>query len=74
MRRIVSDPRILGGKPVVEGTRISVEQLLGLLAKGMTVESICASYPVLVPEDVRGALAWAQAALRNDVVVDVSHG
>jgi uncharacterized protein (DUF433 family) len=73
MRRIVSDPRILGGKPVVEGTRISVEQLLGLLAKGMTTESICAAYPVLAPEDVRGALAWAQAALLNDVVVDVSH-
>ena len=34
MRRIVSDPKVLGGKPVVEGTRMSVEQLLGLLAKG----------------------------------------
>lgn len=74
MRQIVSDPRVLGGKPVVEGTRISVEQILGLLANGMTVDAICEAYPVLAPEDVRAALAWAQAALRNDVVLDVSHG
>ncbi len=65
---------MLGGKPVVEGTRMSVEQLLGLLAKGMSVEAICASYPILRPEDVRAAIAWAQAALRNDVLVDLPHG
>lgn len=74
MRQIVSNPRILGGKPVVEGTRMSVEQILGLLAKGMTVDEICEAYPVLAPEDVRVALSWAQAALKNDVVLDVSHG
>jgi uncharacterized protein (DUF433 family) len=74
MRRIVSDQRVLGGKPVVEGTRMSVEQILGLLAKGMTAEALCEAYPVLAPEDVRVALAWAQAALKNDVVVDLPHG
>lgn len=71
MRQIVCDPAVLGGKPVVEGTRMSVEQILGLLAKGMSVEALCAAYPVLAPDDVRAALAWAQSALRNDVVVDV---
>jgi len=74
MRKIVSDPRVLGGKPVVEGTRMSVEQILGLLAKGMTVDALCEAYPILVPEDVRTALAWAQAALKNDVVVDLAAG
>ncbi len=74
MRRIVSDPRVLGGKPVVEGTRMSVEQILGLLAKGMTVDAVCEAYPILGPDDVRAALAWAQAALRNDLLLDVSHG
>jgi uncharacterized protein (DUF433 family) len=44
-RRIVCNPRILGGKPVVEGTRMSVEQILGLIAKGMSVEAIVGSYP-----------------------------
>ena len=74
MRRIISDPGVLGGKPVVEGTRMSVEQILGLLAKGMTVEGVCEAYPILAPEDVRAALAWAQAALRNDVVIDLAAG
>jgi uncharacterized protein (DUF433 family) len=72
VRKVVSHPRILGGKPVIEGTRISVEQVLGLLANGMSVEAICVSYPILVPEDVRGALSWAQAALQNDVVIDLA--
>jgi uncharacterized protein (DUF433 family)/predicted nuclease of predicted toxin-antitoxin system len=72
VRRIVSHPRVLGGKPVIEGTRISVEQVLGLLANGMSVEAICSSFPILAPEDVRGALSWAQAALRNDVVIDLA--
>lgn len=74
MRRIISDPGVLGGKPVVEGTRMSVEQILGLLAKGMTVDALCEAYPILVAEDVRAALAWAQAALKNDVVVDLAAG
>ena len=42
-RRIVCDPRILGGKPVIEGTRMSVEQVLGLIVKGMSAESIVRS-------------------------------
>lgn len=74
MRRVVSDPAVLGGKPCVEGTRMSVEQILGLLAKGMAIDTVCASYPILTPDDVRAALAWAQAALRNDVVIDVASG
>ncbi len=72
MRRIIADPAILGGKPVVEGTRVSVEQILGLLANGMSVDDICESYPLLSQDDIRTVLRWAQAALRNDIVVDVA--
>jgi uncharacterized protein (DUF433 family) len=71
-RRIVCNPRILGGKPVVEGTRMSVEQILGLIAKGMTIPAIVRSFPVLTAADVRGAVAYAQAALRDDIVVEVA--
>ena len=71
MRRVVSDPRILGGKPVIETTRMSVEQILGLLAKGMTPDAIVDAYPILTPEDIRTALAYAHAAIKNDIVVDV---
>jgi uncharacterized protein (DUF433 family) len=71
-RRIVCNPRILGGKPVVEGTRMSVEQILGLIAKGMSVAAIVRSHPALTAADVRGAVAYAQAALRDDIVVEVA--
>jgi len=71
-RRVVCHPRILGGKPVVEGTRMSVEQILGLIAKGMTVQAIVKSYPALTAADVRGAVAYAHAALRDDIVVEVA--
>ena len=71
MRRVVCDPAILGGKPTIEGTRISVEQILGLLAKGMSPEGIVEAFPILQIEDIRTALGYAQAALRNDVVLDV---
>ncbi len=47
MRRIASDPRVLGGKPVIEVTRMSVEQILGLLANGMSIDAICEAYPIL---------------------------
>ena len=74
MRPIVSDPHVLGGKPVIEGTRMSVEQLLGLIAKGMSLEAITEAYPILSLADVRHAVDYARAALRNDIVVDVPGG
>jgi uncharacterized protein (DUF433 family) len=72
VRRIVSDARILGGKPVIEGTRMSVEQILGLIAKGMSVDAIVESYPLLNGRDVLAAVAYAQRALRDDIVVEVA--
>ena len=51
---------------MIEGTRIGVEQVLGLLANGMTVEAIVRSYPILQPEDIRAALAHARQSLRNE--------
>ena len=71
MVRIIANPGILGGKPVIEGTRISVEHVLGLLANGMTNEEIIAEYPILGEESIRAVLAYAARALRNDIVVDV---
>ena len=46
MRRITVDPRILGGKPVIEGTRMSVEFILDLLASGMREEDVLEDYPI----------------------------
>ena len=71
MVRIIANSEILGGKPVIEGTRISVEQVLGLLAKGMTNEEIIKCYPILSEESIRAVLGYAARALQNDIVVDV---
>ncbi|HNE29810.1 MAG: DUF433 domain-containing protein [Saprospiraceae bacterium] len=56
---IVSDPDILGGKPCIAGTRISVELVLEWLGTGGTPESIAGKHPLLTPEMVREALLYA---------------
>jgi uncharacterized protein (DUF433 family) len=58
MNRIVSDPKILGGKPVIRGTRISVELILSLLASGMDETAILREYPHMKRADVRAAIAY----------------
>jgi uncharacterized protein (DUF433 family) len=65
---IVSDPRILMGKPVVAGTRISVELILEKLATGESVAQILEAHPQLTEASIRAALAFAARALRADVV------
>jgi uncharacterized protein (DUF433 family) len=57
--RIVADPEILGGKPVVRGTRLSVEFVLELLAAGQSEAEILESYPGLVREDILACLSYA---------------
>lgn len=71
MARIVANPGILGGKPIVEGTRLSVEHILGLLASGMSHEEIIADYPELSEESIRAVLAYAARALENEIIIDV---
>jgi len=62
--RIVSDPEILGGKPVVAGTRLAVETVLSHLASQLDFEDLYAAYPALTPEDVKACLAYANDELR----------
>jgi uncharacterized protein (DUF433 family) len=65
---IVSDPNVMMGKPVIAGTRITVELILEKLAAGETVEMITAAHPRLTAAAIRAALAFAAATLRDDVV------
>ena len=67
--RITSDPQILGGKPIVRGTRISVEMILEWIASGATRDDIISRHAHLSAADVEQALAYAAAAMRNDVVL-----
>lgn len=68
MTRIIIDPSILSGKPIVKGTRISVEFILELLASGMSSKEICIEYPHLKKEDVLAALEYATKALRHEEI------
>ncbi len=63
---IVSDPAVLGGKPVINGTRLSVEFVLDLLAGGWDAASIEENYPNLTPERVRAVLAYAAETFREE--------
>ena len=71
MSRIVSDPGVLGGKPVIEGTRISVEFVLELLASGMSETEILEDYPHLTPEGLRAGLGYAAQAFHNEVYLEL---
>ncbi|MDE2724037.1 MAG: DUF433 domain-containing protein [Gemmatimonadota bacterium] len=64
MREIISNPGILGGKPVVDGTRLSVEHILGLLVRNMSPQEIAEAYPILTVEDVNGVLEYAATVQR----------
>jgi len=65
---ITVDPRILTGKPVVNGTRIAVEMVIDLLAAGWTQQQILDSYPTLNAESVRACLAYASEILHGEKV------
>jgi len=57
--RIDLDPRVMGGKPRIRGTRVTVGTLVGLLASGRTMEQILSAYPYIERADVDAALAYA---------------
>ncbi len=69
---IESDPTVMMGKPVITGTRVTVELILEKLAAGETVEQIIEAHPRVTENAVRAALAFAAEALRADVVYPTS--
>ena len=69
---IVSDPNVMMGKPVVSGTRITVELILEKLATGEAIEQILDAHPRLTREAIQAALAFAAEALRADVVYPIA--
>ena len=69
---IVSDPNVMMGKPVIAGTRVTVELILEKLSAGETVEEILKAHPRLTREGIQAALAFAAEALRADVVYPIA--
>lgn len=66
--RIIQDPNILVGKPVIKGTRIPVSLILNLIAHGYDFARIIDAYPVLTPQDIQAALEYAQARLEREEI------
>ena len=66
--RIVLDPAILVGKPVIRETRLAVEFLLDLMAEGWTAEQILDNYPQLTADDLQAALHYAAESLKRERV------
>lgn len=65
LERIVVQPDICNGKPVIRGTRITVQTVLEFLAAGDSVEDVLAEYPSLVAKDVRACLEYASRVMAN---------
>jgi uncharacterized protein (DUF433 family) len=70
-KRVTLDPGVLGGKPVIRGTRLSVEFIIDLLAEGWTQAEILNNYPGIEGEDIRACLAYAGAILRDERVYPI---
>lgn len=70
-KRIEINPDIMGDKPVIKGTRVAVEIIVGGMAGGMTIKDVCNEYRIK-PEDVKAALAYAAETLSEEHLIAVS--
>ena len=68
LRRIVLDPDIMLGKPVIKGTRLTVELIVEKIAYGATTETLKKDYPFIAEDDVKAALLYAAKRLANEEV------
>lgn len=71
---IHADPRIAGGKPVIKGTRLAVDFILGLLAEGWSRDDLRTNYPQLTDDALRAVFAYAADALHDQTMLPVHPG
>ena len=67
LERIVTNPKVMVGKPIIKGTRLTVEYILGLLAQGATFDEILGEYDGLTPEDIQACLLFATKSLESTI-------
>jgi len=70
LRRIVFDPKIMIGKPVIRGTRLPIEIIVEKVAYGASIDDLRRDYPFLKDEDVRAALLYAAKRIANEEVYE----
>ncbi len=68
---IISDPDILGGKPIIKGSRISVQLILEWIASGASVKSIIEEFPHLPEEGVREAILYASRFMDKEILIEI---
>ena len=69
LKRIIVDPRIMVGKPVIRGTRIPVDAIISRIALGDTIEELLEDYPKITRLDVKAALEYAESLVRGEDVL-----
>lgn len=69
LQRIACDPKVMVGKPVIKGTRLTVEYVLNLLAHGSSPDDILAEYEGLSPEDIKACLLFASQSLSGTAIM-----
>ena len=70
---IVSDPDILAGKPIIKGSRISVQLVLEWIASGASIQDIATEFPHLPTEGIREAVIYAAHFLNNETFIEIEH-
>jgi uncharacterized protein (DUF433 family) len=71
IERITANSNILGGKPIIRGTRISVEFILNLLASEVSEEEILEDYQHLTKEDINACLRYAARSCKNEIYLEI---
>lgn len=69
LKRIVINPKIMVGKPVIKGTRIPVDTIVRLMAQGMKIEEILDDYPNLSKEDIKAALLYSAEVVSGEIIL-----
>lgn len=68
-KRIVFNPKVMVGKPVIRGTRITVEAVIGRVAEGMTLDEILEDFPYITKEDIKAAIRYAQSLVAGEEII-----
>ena len=72
LERIAMNPKVMTGKPVIRGTRLTVEFILNLMAHGATAQDVMDEYKGLTLEDIQACILFASKALENTVFMPLS--
>jgi uncharacterized protein (DUF433 family) len=74
LKRIVVDPKIMAGKPIIKGTRVPVDAIIHRIAQGEEIEDILKDYPRITRQDIKAALEYASSLVRGEDVIPIVKG